>query len=238
MRRLYQPALILWAVAATDLGAQATAGITGQLRDRATRQPLEGAAITMLGTRVSFLSTTGGEFVAAGIKPGVYVLQARALGYTPGSWVVELVARETLSVMIELEAAPITLPGLIVEGAKWQQRGMVGFAERKERGRGIYLTEDDIKRADAERLSDLLRNVPGVRMACRYTGCRVRMARAECQPDFFVDGLSANNSTSLDMPLVGVIGIEIYRTSTETPVDFLRSNNVCGTIVIWTRSGP
>jgi hypothetical protein len=40
------------------------------------------------------------------------------------------------------------------------------------------------------------------------------------------------------MPLIGVIGIEIYRTITETPVDFLRGNNTCGTIVIWTRSGP
>jgi len=38
--------------------------------------------------------------------------------------------------------------------------------------------------------------------------------------------------------VIGVTGIEIYRTITETPVEFLRGNNTCGTIAIWTRSGP
>ena len=47
--------------------------------------------------------------------------------------------------------------------------------------------------------------------------------------DFFVDGLSATNSTYLEMPVVGITGIEIYRTITETPVDFLRGDNTCGT---------
>ena len=31
--------------------------------------------------------------------------------------------------------------------------------------------------------------------------------------------------------------IEIYRTLSETPIQFLRTDNQCGTIVIWTRSG-
>ena len=217
--------------------AQGTAGIAGQLVDRTSRQPLEGAAITVLGTPFVVRSSPTGQFTHSGLKPGVYVMQARALGYAPGSWVIELVERETLSVVIELEAMPIALPGVIVE-APTLQRGMAGFALRRAAGRGVYLTEDDIKRANATRLSDLLRNVSGVRLICRYNGCRVRMARNDCQPDFFIDGLSANNSTSLEMPVIGVTGIEIYRTITETPVEFLRGNNTCGTIAIWTRSGP
>ena len=217
--------------------AQATAGIAGQLVDRTSRQPLEGAAITVLGTPVILRSSPTGQFTHAGLKPGVYVMQARALGYAPGSWVIELAERETLSVVIELEAAAIALPGVTVE-APTAQRGMAGFNLRRAAGRGIYVTEDDIKRANAARLSDLLRNVSGIRLICRFNGCRVRMARNDCQPDFFLDGLSANNSTTPEMPVVGITGIEIYRTITETPVDFLRGNNTCGTIAIWTRSGP
>jgi hypothetical protein len=136
-----------------------------------------------------------------------------------------------------MEAA-ITLQGITVEAAPWQQRGLAGFEERRERGRGVYLNEAEIARKQANRLSDILRSVPGVRLICRYSGCRIRMARSECQPDFFLNGLAANNSTSLEMPLVGVIGIEVYRTITETPMDFLRGDNTCGTIVIWTRTGP
>ena len=217
--------------------AQGTAGIAGQLLDRASRQPLAGAAVTVVGTPVTVRTNITGQFTSTGFKPGTYVMQVRALGYAPASWVIELVERETLSVIIELDVVPLDLPPLTVE-APVEQRGMAGFALRRQRARGVYITEDDIKRADAARLSDLLRNVPGVRVICRFSGCRVRMARAgECQPDFFVDGLPANNSTNLEMPVIGVIGIEIYRTITETPVEFLRGNNTCGTIVIWTRSG-
>jgi len=217
--------------------AQGTAGINGRLLDRASRQPLEGAAINVLGTPVNLRSSPTGEFTRAGLKAGTYVMQVRALGYSPGSWVIELAERETLVVVIEMDAMPIDLPGVTVE-APSAQRGMAGFALRRAARRGVYVTEEDIKRANAARLSDLLRNVSGIRLICRFNGCRIRMARNDCQPDFFVDGLSANNSTTLEMPVVGITGIEIYRTITETPVDFLRGNNTCGTIAIWTKSGP
>jgi len=223
--------------AARAAGAQGTAGIAGQLLDRTSRQPLEGASISVLGTPALLRSNAAGQFRRTGLKAGVYVVQVHALGYAAGSWVVDLADRETLSVVIELEAVPIDLPGVTVEAPRREQRGMAGFTLRRERRRGVYLTEDDIQRANAVRMSDLLRNVPGVREVCRFSGCRVRMARGDCQPDYFVDGLPANFSTSPEMPVIGIIGIEIYRTITETPVEFLRSNNTCGTIVIWTRSG-
>jgi hypothetical protein len=43
------------------------------------------------------------------------------------------------------------------------------------------------------------------------------MARAsrECRPDFVVDGFEATNSTSLDMPTIGITGIEVYGTLSE-----------------------
>jgi hypothetical protein len=63
------------------------------------------------------------------------------------------------------------------------------------------------------------------------------MSRGECQPDYVVDGSPANNSTSPEMPVIGLIAVEIYRTVTETPLEFLRTDNTCGTIVIWTRKG-
>jgi len=103
------------------------------------------------------------------------------------------------------------------------------------------VTEEEIERESPRSLADLLRHVPGVRLQCRgsMTGCTVRMARAprECRPDFVVDGFEASNATSLDMPTIGIIGIEIYRTLSETPLQFLRADNQCGTVVIWTRSG-
>jgi hypothetical protein len=59
----------------------------------------------------------------------------------------------------------------------------------------------------------------------------------DCTPNFFVDGLPANNALPTDFSLMGVIGIEIYRTESETPTQFLRGLNACGAIVIWTTRG-
>jgi len=66
------------------------------------------------------------------------------------------------------------------------------------------------------------------------------MSRAprQCKVDYVVDGFPATNSSSPDMATIGIVAIEVYRTLSETPLEFLRADNVCGTIVIWTRSGP
>jgi hypothetical protein len=221
----------------TSQAGPVPAGISGQLLDRASRLPLADASITIVGTRVLLRSDTAGRFLQAGVPPGQHVLEARALGYAPGVWIIELSPAETLTVVIELEAVGIALAGITVEGRPREQRGIEGFERRRQRGQGIYLTEGDIAKVKGDRLVDLLRSSPGVRLICRNSGCRIRMSRANCQPDFFVDGLPANNSTSLEMPTIGLIAMEIYRTSTETPLEFLRGNNTCGTIVIWTRSG-
>jgi hypothetical protein len=71
-------------------------------------------------------------------------------------------------------------------------------------------------------------------------GCVVHMLRAPrgCRPDYYMDGFPANNTVNADLPVLGVVGIEVYRTLSETPLEFLRTDNRCGTVVIWTRSGP
>lgn len=103
------------------------------------------------------------------------------------------------------------------------------FEERRESGRGVFLTEEEIRNAKAPTVLTLLRHVPGVRLS---------RGAVECPPAFIVDGAPANNSTDLDMSTMGIVGIEIYRTASETPLEFLRVQHACGTIVIWTRSGP
>lgn len=219
------------------LAAQGTAGITGQVLDRTSGTPVAGALIVVLSQPPSVRSDSGGRFTHLGFTPGAYVLQVRALGYTPVSRIVYLADRETAALRLELEPAAVGLPGVVVEGERYYPRGMRGFEERRLRGRGVYVTEADIKEKGARQLSDLLRTVAGVREVCRRGICRVRMARSECPPNFFVDGFPANNYTTLELPVIGIIGIEIYRTVTETPPDFLRGVTVCGTIAIWTRTG-
>lgn len=218
--------------------AQGTAGIVGQLLDRTRGTPIGGALVVVLGTAPSMRSDSSGRFARAGLAAGTYVLQIRALGYTPASRIVDVADRETLALRLELEPAAVGLPGVIVEGERYYQRGMRGFEERRRRGRGVYVTESDIKERGARQLGDLLRMVAGVREVCRRGICRVQMARSGCPPNFFMDGFPANNSTTLELPVIGIIAVEIYRTATETPQEFLRGvTTSCGAIAIWTQTG-
>lgn len=217
--------------------AQGSAGIAGLLLDRATGAPIPGATVVVLGRTPALRSDSAGRFMGGGLLPGTYVLQVRSIGYTPVSRIVDLRERQILTVRVELEPVPVALPGVVIEGERYYPRGMRGFEERRLRGRGAYVTEADIKEKGARQLGDLLRSVPGVREVCRRGVCRVRLARSECPPNFFVDGFPANNSTTLELPVIGIIGVEIYRTVTETPAEFLRGATGCGTIAIWTRTG-
>lgn len=223
-------------VAAPGFAQERPAEIRGALVDRLSGMPLAGAEITLLGAAPSTMSDPQGRFSYRGIPAGTYLLYIRSIGYTAATWVLVLAEGEVLERAFVLEAA-YDLDPVIVEGIA--DRRLAEFEARRQARRGHFITAEDIRARGATRLSDVLRTTPGVRLICRGTSCLVRMARGprECPPDYVVDGYPATYSTNAEMPLAGVIGIEVYRTLSETPLQFLRSDNRCGTIVIWTRSG-
>ena len=236
---------LLWFAAVRPVpavGQHPTGAIVGRLVDHESWQPVGGARIGLLGIANDLASDSAGRFSHAGLKSGTYVLQVRAIGYSAASWIVEVRDGEVHSEVFELQRLPYMLDPLVVERRpSFSAERRDEFLRRRAAGRGYFVTEEEIERESPRLLADLLRHVPGVRLQCRgsMTGCTVRMARAprECRPDFVVDGFEASNATSLDMPTIGIIGIEVYRTLSETPLQFLRADNQCGTIVIWTESG-
>lgn len=219
---------------------QPRATLVGHAIDRKSQAPIRNAQAALLGTRRTASSDEQGRFAHDSLPAGSYVVQVRALGYTPSSSVVELASGEVLTRVFELEPLPVQLDPVTVERTpSFAERRRRAFELRRAAGRGYFVTQAQIERTNARSLADVLRDAPGVVVQCRGAErCGIRMARAptQCRPDFVVDGFPATLSTSLDMPVVGITGIEIYRTLSETPLEFLRADNVCGTVVIWTRS--
>lgn len=211
--------------------------------DQTTRAPVQGARVTLLGTRHQTGSDSAGRFTQSGLSAGAYFLEVRAIGYGATSWLVRLRDGETIDTVFELPAVEYELDPIVVTGRPTlAQRRMQEFERRRLERRGVFITTEQIKSTNAVTLMDVLRNVPGVRLMCTARGCQVRMTRSArgggCQPDWVVDGLPATHSSAPSMFTVGIVGIEIYRSLTETPPEFLKSDSQCGTIVIWTRSGP
>jgi outer membrane cobalamin receptor len=140
-----------------------------------------------------------------------------------------------------LMPAGYVLNPVTVEGRPTlSQRRMQEFERRRQEHRGVFVTAEQIQAAHASTVGDVLRNVPGVHLVCRAGGCVVQMSRSAsgyCRPDWVVDGFPANQSGTSQLPTVGIVAIEIYRSPSETPTELLKADSVCGVIAIWTMSG-
>jgi hypothetical protein len=250
MARRAHSIVLLLAIGPAAFGARSVpaqnaashAGIVGRIVDLQSRSPIRDAHIALLGTPLRAATDSGGRFAVDSLRSGTYVLQARATGYEVTSWVIPLHDGELLEQAFALPPIVDTLAPITVEGRPtfFQQR-MREFNERRQTGRGVFLTEEEIHERRAATLVDVLRGVPGVRLSCRVGTCVVEMTRSAqgiCRADWVVDGFPATESGTPHLPVVGIVGIEIYRSAGETPPQFLKADSQCGVIVIWTKSGP
>lgn len=233
---------VLLPLAAPGAAQQPTAALAGRVVDHQTRAPITRAQVALLGVRRQTESDSTGRFHHDDLKAGTYLLQIRAIGYEVSTWMVRLDTGEVLTQDFDLNPVLYTLAPVTGEAARGPMaRRLREFERRRADGRGVFISEDDIRRTEAATLSELLRTAAGVQVVCNSAGCVARMTRAAtgfCQPDFVVDGFPANLSTNANLPTVGIVAVEVYRSPNEAPIEFLRTDGVCGVIVIWTRSSP
>jgi hypothetical protein len=240
------PLAVMWGAALSGpipcAAQDPMAAISGRVVDSLSQAPIVGAQVAILGTNRLASSDSSGRFSHAGLKAGPYVFQVRAPGYQVRTWVLRVGQGETVSRDFALPPVAYLLSPVTREGIPGMMAGRLReFERRRAAGRGVFITEEEIRRTEAATLGDLLRATAGVRVSCNSAGCTAQMTRAataQCRPDFFVDGLSANFSTNANLPTVGIVAVEVYRSGGEAPVEFLRADTDCGAIVIWTRSAP
>jgi hypothetical protein len=221
---------------------QPSAVIAGRVVDHQSHTPISQARILLVGTPRNTDSDSVGRFSHAGLASGTYIVQVRAVGYSMATWVIRLSGSQVVEQDFEVEPLAILITGVTVEAPPGvMQRRMIEFERRRASGRGVFITQDQIRQTNPATLNDLLRSVAGVEMACNSAGCNVRMtrsARGACRPEFVLDGFPASYSTTTNLPTVGIVGVEVYRSHSEAPSEFLKADTNCGVIVIWTRSAP
>ena len=123
----------------------------------------------------------------------------------------------------------------------------VGFYERQRRGIGTFIGRQQIDDANALFSSDLMRNVPGVRLvtagARRDAPRAWTTGRGTCRFRFVIDGTRALPDFELDMIAPTAIeGIAVYAGLAQVPALFRPQaadgvGAVCGIIAVWTRNG-
>jgi len=216
--------------------------IAGRVIDQSSRNPIARARVVLLGTPHDTASDSAGHFAHDGLSAGTYLLQIRAIGYAMATWVIRLKSDDALDRDFEMTESELALDTITALGRPgFMDRRMQDFEHRRQEGRGVFITEEQIQHENAVTVSDLLRMAAGVQTVCNHAGCVARMTRAArgaCRPDYVLDGFPASFSTTANLPTVGIVGIEIYRSLSETPPQFIKAGATCGAIVIWTRSAP
>lgn len=237
-------ASVAWLATEVPLAGQATEGSTvrsahlrGVVTDALTGNALRGvevAAQHLSSGRVWRTSVDShGWFVVASLPHGTYSVHALRLGYEPFLDTL-VVGDRGPAVTLALTPAPFRLRPLVVSAPSRGRTYMEDFERRRALGLGSFVTREDIERRHPHLVTDLFRELPGVRVVLDRRGDGHLLVRGRCRPKFYVDGVAADDGPSLDMFLRpnDVEGIEVYSTAT-VPPQYARS--ACGAVLIWTR---
>jgi hypothetical protein len=209
--------------------------ITGIAADAGTGEGVAGIVVRLGGTRLETVTSRDGHFRFPRVPPGSYVLELDHVAYAQRRDSVTVQPAADAMVAVALAAAAIALEPIRVE-TRMHRLQQAGFYSRAARGIGRFVTPEDVDRLRPTLVSDLVRNMPEVRLALRSgsMGYDV-LTRGYCQPGLVVDGMPG--MTSIDeIPAIWVQALEVYPSRGTVPPQYRVHSTRCGVILLWTRT--
>jgi hypothetical protein len=217
----------------------------GSVFDPSTARPVAGVDIRIRDTAFRAMTDENGFFSIADVPWGIYLLDASHIAYRPVEQAFRVHGSRGHLVDIAMSADAIELEPLTVSvrPRRWFS-DMEGMKRRQMAGFGHFISPRAIELRGASRLSDVLREVPGVRVRPAGVSGSVVVMRGTgprgCVPQVFVDGrlyrpdpyLGFNEPFGTDL-----YAIEVYTGPASVPAEFAYGNNPCGAVVVWTKRG-
>jgi hypothetical protein len=202
-------------------------------------KPLEGAQVYLVGTAIGARADSRGLFRLTGLPSGTQTVEVRQISFALKRYTVDLSpARESkLAAVLDMRARVL---GEVTVEAK-AASSIPGLDARMKRGMGNFITREEIEKRQSILLTDLFRTLPGVNVAFDGTNYTVQSSRSgnlSCPMQWYLDGSPYDNTdNSIDQFLRpdDIEAIEVYKSSSEVPVQFQGSNSSCGTILVWTK---
>jgi hypothetical protein len=69
-------------------------------------------------------------------------------------------------------------------------------------------------------------------------GRSITRPSATCSPDVWLDGFPTDGAVLNDLPASSVLAVEVYRRANQAPIQYvLGTRDMCGVVLVWTRSG-
>jgi hypothetical protein len=229
--------------------------VRGFLLEAGTDRPIVDGSVVLErdgGERLDVAtSDSTGRFRLLAPSGGHYFLQAAREGFlSRRGGPVSVGAGDLVEVEFRLATQPLEVDPLsVLAEAKVQLLETVGFYERAEHTPAHFFARDEIRKRSADRITNLLRVLPGLRVAETDHGNLVWFRSAErrggedgleiCHPRLIMDGIEMNPGgvpalvDELVHPM-DIMGIEVYASPAELPARFSEVHSACGLIVIWT----
>jgi TonB-dependent SusC/RagA subfamily outer membrane receptor len=180
-----------------DSTAQQKVGVLGgRIVDSATQKGVEGATITLVGTKHTVTSTREGGFILRDVPVGRYQLHVRMFGYQAVTRPVVIDERQGGPVVFHMVPVPTVLSGVVTT--------ITGHQRRVEISNDVTaINVDSVMRvAPIRSVTDLLENrVPGLQVL-RTTGTPGDPSRLRIRGAGSINGDNA--------PIVIVDGIRVY----------------------------
>jgi carboxypeptidase-like protein/TonB-dependent receptor-like protein len=214
----------------------------GSVIDREQVRPVSGAEVRIRDTDFFAITDENGFFRFESVPWGIYVLEVDHLGFARQEQPFRVHGSQAHKLEVQLSKEAIELEGLTVtvQSRRWFQ-DMGGMKRRMLAGFGHFISPEKLELRGVTRLSDALREIPGVRVRPMGTSGSVVLVRGKtCVPQVFVDGrlyrldpyLGFNEPFGSDL-----YAIEVYTGPASVPGEFAYGSNTCGAVVVWTKRG-
>jgi len=186
--RSFLVGLLATAALAGQLAAQATGTIRGRVTAADTREPLAQVRVSV-GDRTE-RTDADGQFVVTEMPAGTYVLRAAFLGYRQAEDTVRVVAGQTATVEIQLQAMAISLEAMVVTGYGEQRAGNITGAVKEVSAEGfnpgVIVSPAQLISGKVAGVQVVDNNEPGGGLSLRIRG--PTSVNASSEPLYVIDG--------------------------------------------------
>lgn len=179
-------------------------------------------------------------------------LAVRRIGFKPETVTVHLPAAATPgasaapALVVRLSRTPLTIRSVVVTATSAESNTMIARVRERARtaGNGYFAFREEFMRSNPVQFTDILRRIPGVRLARAPGNIQtVRLRENPCAPLFWLDGI-AMTGIPFDpnsQPANTIEAVEVYSSPETVPAEFRGpmpiNGRSCGSVVVWTRRG-
>jgi hypothetical protein len=214
--------------------------------DSQSGEPIEGAEVADVMQKNKSVTTKTGTVTMAYLPDGGSLVRIQKVGYQPKQMFVAISEADTVPMTVLLDKVATVLPAVVTRdsGRKYLSPALNAFEERRRSNAGgHFITEAELRKADSRRMTEVVRQLPGLQMRCpKYPAPRSGecypvsfRSHGDCVIAVYVDGVPYSDNDLNKFQVPEYAAVEFYAGAASVPPEFNKTGSACGVLLFWTR---